>query len=109
MELEIVFRGMEPSEALENYVAKYFAKFKKYFGKEDPSSIFLNVVLEGHLNHHINIVEARIKTQHFDVVVKREGPEMYPLIDEAMHIVERDLQKAKERKIDDLRKRKKCC
>src|SRR3990167_10347455 len=107
MELEIVFRGMEHSAALEKYVAKYFEKFKKYFGKEDPSSIFLHVVLEGHHNHHINIVEVRIKTQNFDVQVKREGADMYPLVDEVMHIVERDLQKAKERKVDDLRKRKK--
>jgi ribosomal subunit interface protein len=107
MELEIVFRGMEPSEALEKYVSKYFSKFKKYFGKEDPSSIFLNIVLEGHFTHHINIVEARVKTQHFDVIAKREGPEMYPLVDEVMHIVEQDLRKAKQRKVDDLRKRKK--
>ncbi len=109
MELEIVFRGMDPSRALEEYVAKYFTKCKKYFGKEDPSSIFLHIVLEGKLNHHINTVEVRIKSQNFDIVVKREGPEMYPLVDEVMHIVERDLQKSKERKIDDLKKRKKCC
>lgn len=107
MELELVFRGMEPSQAMEKYVAKYFTKFKKYFGKEDPSSIFLYVMLEGHLNHHINVVEVNIKTKHFNVQVKREGADMYPLIDEAMHIVERDLQKAKQRKVDDLRKRKK--
>lgn len=107
MELELVFRGMDPSEAMEKYVAKYFEKFKKYFGKEDPSSIFLHTVLEGHFTHHINMVEVRIKTQHFNVQAKREGAEMYPLIDEVMHIVERDLQKAKQRKVDDLRKRKK--
>lgn len=107
MELELVFRGMEPSGAMEKYVAKYFEKFKKYFGKEDPSSIFLHVVLEGHHTHHINIVEVKIKTQHFDVMVKREGKDMYTLIDETMHIVERDLQKNKQRKIDDLRRRKK--
>ena len=109
MELEIVFRGMDHSMALEKYVSKYFEKFKKYLGKEDPSSIFLHVVLTGQHNHHINIVETKIKTQHFDVQVKREGADMYPLVDEVMHIVERDLQKAKQRKVDDLRKRKKCC
>lgn len=109
MELEITYRGMEPSGAMDKYVAKYFEKFKKYFGKEDPSSIFLHVVLEGHLNHHICVVEVRIKTEHFNVQVKREGADMYPLIDETMHIVERDLQKSKQRKVDDLRQRKKCC
>jgi ribosomal subunit interface protein len=107
MELEIVFRSMEHSDALEKYVAKYLEKFKKYFGKEDPSSIFVHIVLTGNHHHHINIVEAHVKTQNFDVQVKREGADMYPLVDETMHIVERDLQKAKQRKVDDLRKRKK--
>jgi len=109
MELEITYRGIEPSAAMDKYVAKYFEKFKKYFGKEDPSSIFLHVVLEGKLNHHIFVVEVRVKTEHFNVQVKREGADMYPLIDETMHIVERDLQKDKQRRVDDLRQRKKCC
>lgn len=109
MELEIIFRGMDPSQALESYVAKYFTKFKKYFGKEDPSSIFLHVILQGEFNHHLNMVEARVKSQNFDVIAKREGPEMYPLIDQVMHIVEQDLQKGKQQRVDDLRRRKKCC
>ncbi|MBP7854413.1 ribosome-associated translation inhibitor RaiA [Candidatus Babeliales bacterium] len=107
MELEIIFRGIDPSEALEKYVAKYFTKFKKYLGRQDPSSIFLHVVLDGQFNHHLNQVEARVKTQEFDLIAKRQGPEMYPLIDEVMHIMEHDLQKAKQRKVDDVKKRKK--
>lgn len=109
MELEIVFRGMDHSAALENYVIKYFEKFKKYFGKEDPSTISLHIVLDGHFNHHVNIVEVKIKTNHFHVNVKREGADMYPLVDETMHIVESELRKHKERMVDEIKQRKKCC
>lgn len=109
MELEIVYRGMDPSIAMDKYVSKYFEKFKKYFGKEDPSSIFLRIILEGHFNHHMYMVEVHIKSEHFNIQIKRDGADMYPLIDQTMHIVEQDLQKNKQRRVDDLRRRKKCC
>lgn len=109
MKLEMVFRGMEPSVALEQYVIKYVKKFKKYVAKQDPESIFVHVVLEGHFNHHMYMVEVRLKSQMFDLVAKRDGADMYPLIDETMHIMEQELQKHKQRVVDDIRKRKKCC
>ncbi|MFA5999141.1 MAG: ribosome-associated translation inhibitor RaiA [Candidatus Babeliales bacterium] len=107
MQADMTFRGMEPSQAMEQYAAKYLTKFKKYFGKEEPDSIFVSVVFEGQLNHHIYACEVRIKTPHFDVQVKRESADMYELIDETMKIVEQELQKTKQRFVDDLRKKKK--
>jgi hypothetical protein len=41
--------------------------------------------------------------------MKKEGHDMYPLIDATMKSVENELQNKKERIVDDLRKRKKCC
>jgi ribosomal subunit interface protein len=109
MKLDIIFRGTEPSDAMEKYVIKYVEKFKKYLSKQDPDSTFVHVVLEGHFNHHMMMVEVRLKSQHFDVVVQREGADMYPLIDETMKVMEQELQRQKQRVVDDLRKRKKCC
>ncbi len=107
MKADMTFRGMEHSEAMEHYAAKYLTKFKKYFGKEEPDSIFIHIIFEGHLNHHMYTCEVRIKSPHFDLIAKREGAEMYPAIDEVMHIMERELQVAKQRIVDDIRKRKK--
>ncbi len=109
MKLEMIFRGTEPSAAVENYVIKYVEKFKKYMHKQDPESAFVHVVLEGHHNHHMMSVEVRIKSQDFDIIMKKEGQEMYPLIDATMKAVENELQKKKQRSVDDLRQRKKCC
>lgn len=109
MKLEMIFRGTEPSVAIEKYVIKYAEKLKKYMHKEDPESTFVHVVLEGQHNHHIMSVEVRIKSQNFDIIVKKDGHDMYPLIDETMKVVEHDLSKAKQRLVDDLKKRKKCC
>ncbi len=109
VKLEIIFRETEASVAMEKYVIKYVEKFKKYLHKQDPESVFVHVVLEGKHNHHIMSVEVRIKSQDFDIITKKDGHDMYPLIDETMKAVENELQRKKERVIDDLRKRKKCC
>ncbi|MBI2344939.1 HPF/RaiA family ribosome-associated protein [Candidatus Dependentiae bacterium] len=109
MKIEIIFRGTESSVAMENYVTKYVEKFKKYLHQQDPDSIFVHVVLEGKHNHHIMSVEVRVKSQAIDVTMKKEGHDMYPLIDETMKSVENELQRKKERLVDDIKHRKKCC
>lgn len=109
MELEIIFRGTDPSDAMEKYVIKYVEKFKKYMGHQDPHSTFVHVVLEGHHNHHLMMVEVRVKSQMYDLVVRRDGQDMYELIDETMKIMERNLQEHKQRAVDDMKQRKKCC
>lgn len=109
MQLSVVFRGMEPSVAIEQYAAKYLEKFKKYCGQENPDTIFVQIILEGNHNHKMMMVEVNIKTNHFNSQVKREGHDMYSLIDEAMHVMERELQQEKQKRVDDIRQRKKCC
>ena len=109
MEYDIIFRDMEPSEALKNYVEKYIEKFQKYLHQQDSDSVFIHVVLEGKHNHHMMSVEVRVKSQLFDVIMKKDGHDMYPLIDETMKATENELQRKKERIIDDIRQRKKCC
>lgn len=109
MQLSVVFRGMEPSGAVEKYAAKYLEKFKKYCGQENPDTIFVQLILEGQHNKKIMTVFVSIKTNNFDINVKKEGHDMYSLIDEAMHVMEQQLQQEKQKRVDDMRQRKKCC
>ena len=104
MQADLTFRGMEPTEAIEDFVKKNIAKFKKYLGKEDPDATFIHVVLEGNHNHNIYKVEIRVKTPHFNVVAQREGKEMYPLIDETVKVMDRELEKAKNKLLDSMQK-----
>ena len=115
MELNIVFKDMDRTEAIEEYVLKNVEKFKKYLGKEDPEATFVHVVFQGKKGHEfgknkqgIYKVEIRVKTPHFDLIVDRENNnEMYSLIDEVVHIMERKLQDAKEKFLDSIHKVKK--
>ncbi|MBI2353360.1 ribosome-associated translation inhibitor RaiA [Candidatus Dependentiae bacterium] len=107
MKIDVTFRNMESTEGLQDYVEKYTEKFKKYLAKYDPLATFVHVVLDGHLEHRRYTAEVRVKTPHFNLIVNRQNHDMYPLIDEIMHIMERDLQIAKEKEVDMVKKRKK--
>lgn len=105
MKVDITFRNMEHTQAIEDYVNKYINKFSKYLGKEDPGATFVHVILDGHFKHHKYDAEVRVKTPNYELIANREGKDMYPLIDEVMHIMERELQNAKQEQVDNLRKR----
>ena len=107
MKADLTFRGMDHTQAMEDYVAKNLKKFNKYLGKEDPEATFVHVVLEGQQKHNVFKVEIRVKTPHFDVIAGREGKEMYPLIDEVMRIMERELEQEKQKLLDAIQKRDK--
>lgn len=107
MVADLTFRGMDPTDAIEQFIAKNIEKFKKYLAKEDPDATFTHIVLEGNHNHNLYMVEIRIKTPRFDLIAKREGKDMYPLIDETVHVMERELQKAKQQLVDQTRQKKK--
>ena len=107
MKIDITFRNMEHTQAIEDYVNTNTNKFKKYFGHEDTGAIFIHVILDGHFKHHKYDAEIRVKTPNYNLVANREGKDMYPLIDEVLHIMEKELQNAKQKRVDDLRKRTK--
>ncbi|MBM17973.1 MAG: ribosomal subunit interface protein [Epsilonproteobacteria bacterium] len=107
MKVDFDFRGMMHTQAIQDYINKNIEKFKKYFGKEDPDATFVHVTLLGKENHDIYRVEIRVKTPHFDLIAERENHDMYPLIDEVVHIMERELKDAKEKFLDSIQKAKK--
>lgn len=104
MKIDVTFRNMEHTVAIEDHVQKHASKFAKYLAKENPEATFIHVVLDGQLKHHKYNAEVRVKTPHYNLVVNREGKDMYPLIDEVMHIMEEQLQQAKRKMVDSLKK-----
>lgn len=104
MKVDVTFRNMEHTEAIESHVQKYVPKFAKYLNKDNPDATFMHVILDGHFKHHKYDAEVRIKSPHYNLIVNREGKDMYPLIDEIMHVMEEQLQQAKEKLVDNLKK-----
>lgn len=99
MKTKITFRSMDHSDAIERYAKEKISKLHKFFKKENPDSVFISMTLESHRTKHYFIAELKIKTAQYDLIAKKEGGEMYPMIDHAVHIMEKEITRAKEKHV----------
>lgn len=97
MQTKITFRGMDHSEAIERYARTKMEKLHKFFKKENPDSVFITMTLDSHRTKHYFMAEIKVKTAHYDLLSKKEGAEMYPMIDQAVHTMEKEIAHAKEK------------
>ena len=103
MNKNITFRDIEHTEGLENHVQQKLNRIENFLKKEqDPVTI--DFILEPHRTHAHHIAELLIKSPHYNVVVKHEGPDMYHVIDHVLHVGFEQLLKEKQRRIDDRKK-----
>jgi len=103
MEIKFTFRGMESSQPLEQYVVEKNKKIVHILTKERAPHR-LEVILEAHPTHAQFALELRLHTADYHEFVKRDGTDLYGLIDEAFDILMQEIRKKKEFNID---KRKK--
>ena len=99
MQTKITFRGMDHSDAIERYAHEKIAKLYKFFKKENQDSVFISMTVESHREHHYFIAELKIKTSQYDVIAKKEGTEMYPVIDYVVATMEKEITHAKEKHV----------
>lgn len=104
MQKRIVFRGMEHSATIEEHAQEQLKKIEKFLGSE-PEPIFIDIVFEAHPTHAHDKVEVRIKSPNYHAIVSRkEGPDLYKLVDVALDIAYDELLKQKERLVDSHKK-----
>lgn len=99
MQVKIVFRSMDKSQALENYVHEKIVKFEKFLHRES-STVAIDVVLEAHRDHKYFIGEIRVNTQHFHLISKDESSDMYKTIDSIVDKMARELSQAKKKLVE---------
>ena len=101
MDIRVVFRGMDHSDAIETYIADEVEnKLFKFLQKEDDL-VHLDVVLDAgriHAHHH---VEMRLRSKHYHFTAHHEGPDLYAVIDHVLKIVVEDVKKQKDRMISE--------
>jgi ribosomal subunit interface protein len=90
---------MDHSDAIERYAKEKIEKLHKFFKKENPDSVFISMTLESHRTKHYFIAELKIKTAQYDLIAKKEGGEMYPMIDQAVHTMEKEIARTKEKHV----------
>lgn len=101
MNVRIVFRAMDHSDAIEEYVHQELEhKLLKFVQKEGDLN-HVDVVLDAgkiHAHHH---VEIRLKSKHYHFIASDEGPDLYIAIDRAIKIIVEDVKKQKDRAISE--------
>lgn len=99
MNVQITFRGMDHSNAAEDYVKQALEKTYKFLEKE-PEPIQFEVILEAHREHTHHLVEIRIHSKHNHFIVKEEGSDLYAQIDRVVKILIEEIKKQKSKYLD---------
>lgn len=84
MHKRIVFRNMDHSAGMENYANEQLAKIEHFLIENEPTPIYLDLILEPSTVHEHNKVELRVKSPHFDLITGHEfnhGEKFYDVLD----------------------------
>jgi ribosome-associated translation inhibitor RaiA len=105
MEIEINIRGIDEKEAaksdsIKNYVNQAIKKLENFLSKEQEPihiTVFITVI-HPHPNHE---VEVRVAQPRKRLIAKRQGPELYKVIDEVMDIAFNEVTNHKQKLVDE--------
>lgn len=100
MNIQISYRGLERTEPVDAHIRKQLQKVVDFLA-HDREPIRLNVFVTGHPNHAHHEVHIHGTSALYRVDVKREGPKLYPVIDEVIDCVYEQLRTEKARAVHD--------
>jgi putative sigma-54 modulation protein len=95
MQVTVIGRHIEATEALKQYATERFQRFEKYLPRNSQATVTLSVVKKMH-----HIAEAMIKANGVLIQATEETEEMYSSIDLLYEKIERRVRKYKERLTD---------
>ncbi len=98
----IVCRNMDHSANLENYVNEQFAKVEEFLVNE-REPIYVDIILTAGKPHAHDAAEVVLKSPHYNLISKYEGPKMYDVIDRVIDTLYRELREAKKKNNGDER------
>jgi putative sigma-54 modulation protein len=91
MEISLTFRHSDPSPALRQHIEEKIGKLSKYFIKAIQAHVILTVERSRH------VAEITLSENHRRLCAKETGHDMYHSIDVALHKLETQLKKVKEK------------
>ncbi len=101
MHKRITFRGMDHSAVVEEYANQQLAKIEEFLLNE-PTPVYIDLVLEPSKVHEHSRVELRVKTPHYDLVSHYEfsGQGFYDVLDRVIDVMYQELHEAKQKLVD---------
>lgn len=100
---KITFRHMDPTPDIKNYADAALERVMHALeGERTPVDVHL--IIEPGRPHAHHQVELLIKTPHYNVISKEEGPHPYQLLDRACDLACRKIHEQKKRLLDGKKK-----
>ena len=103
MKKRIVYRGIDSTPVLEEFINTHLAKIEKLLENE-PTPVMIDVIIEPSPVHAHNRVEIKVNSPHYNLVAVHEGPEMYQEIDRVTDKMVSEIRRAKEKRVDQQKK-----
>jgi len=100
MHKRITFRHMDHSDVMENYANEQLAKLEDFLQNE-PTPIYINLVLEPSKVHAHHLIELRVKSPNYDLVSNYEGPDFYDVLDHVIDVMYNELHEEKKKHLDE--------
>lgn len=105
MERHITVRGIDNhdakhSESIRNYVEDHFVKIEKLL-KHVGEPVYIDVVVTVVRPHPDHVVAMHVRAPHFSVNIKKDGPELYKVIDDVIKVTEQELIQHKDKVVDE--------
>ena len=102
MDKRIVFKGMDHSTAVENFLNEKLVKAEKLLENE-KGPIFFDVVMNTEHSNDLSDVEIRINGPHFSLVAHDQEREMYSAIEKTVDKMVKEINKMKKKRRDEER------
>lgn len=102
MDVQITFRNMEHSVVMEEYARGQLEKVITFL-KNEPTPIFVHLILEPSKVREHGRVELLVKSPHYDLVSAYEypGTDFYDVLDHVIDVMYHELREEKRKRVAD--------
>ncbi len=104
MNVRIFFHEMEHSVAIEKKAEELMQKIYTFLENE-REPIYIHLTIQAGRPHAHHEVELRIKSPNYELMTKKEGPELYLLLNEVVDLMYAKLHERKQEMIKEARKK----
>ncbi|OGB97399.1 ribosomal subunit interface protein [candidate division TM6 bacterium RIFCSPHIGHO2_12_FULL_36_22] len=98
MDKRIAFKGMDHSNAIENFVNEKLVKAEILLEKE-KGPIFFDVVMNTEHSNNLFDVEIRINGPHFSLIAHDQERDMYAAIEKVVDKIVKEINKMKKKRL----------
>ena len=100
MDKRVTFKGIEHSDAVENYASDQLSKVIEFLSNE-RSPVYIDLMFRPSKLRAHHFVQLRVKSPNYDIISSYEGTDFYDTVDRVIDVMYHELRERKKRLCDD--------